>query len=83
MATTIGIGALMASQRAHYAECSNIVEGVQIVDNERGDCFHALQLLLPEIESTRTTEFMHHTGHNSLRVHIRQEDQRGIDARGE
>ncbi len=62
------------------AECSNIIEGVKIIDNKWSNCLHTLQLLFTKVEAARATEFMHHSGNDGLWVDIRQEDQRRIHA---
>ncbi len=62
------------------AECSDIIEGVKIIDNKWRNCLHALQLLFTKVEPARVTEFMRHSGNDGLWVHIRREDQCRIHA---
>jgi hypothetical protein len=56
------------------ANGGEIIECVQVVNNEGGAHLNALELFLPEIEPTGSTEFMCYLAGDGLRVYVGQED---------
>ncbi len=48
------------SSRQFCPKSSNIIKGVEVIDDEWSDGFHALQLLFLKVKPTHTTEFMCH-----------------------
>jgi hypothetical protein len=52
------------------ANGGEIIECVQVVNNEGGSRFNALELFLPVIETASLTEFMCHSAGDGLRVYV-------------